>query len=379
MDSTGHEDELMAVPTVSERARQNLARVLGGRFRAGRLDVGNWPGAWVGGYEVSVPYSELPVPRLVQWVLQDFLGGEDTGREEKLAWQILFYFDNRRCALASQKFGLRLYVDGADLDEVEVRVLAKDVVRRLSSAIKVAARDVYATYAETQVRAGNVTVANKFHMLRRMYEHFRSLAEDPPDRLHEQRFFNAVAMVNSYFSLLEHTLVLAWPFVRYRPGVDDLERFIGHRWTEKFRGVFAINQDRTAKRHYDKLRGVADEYRNTYSHGGFDKSRGSFLIHMPGGAIPANVSDIGGRDQLDLFPITEPGLGQVVSVFDSVDTWLRTGPARYGLRYAEAGLDVPFSNTSVRNYQDAMRSDEDFSEYLTGLSMAIDNMINMDW
>jgi hypothetical protein len=169
--------------------------------------------------------------------------------------------------------------------------------------------------------------------------------------------------------------------VNYTPGVDDLEDFVGKRWFDKFKTVFDVTKPESAKTLYDRLRVVAEEYRNTYSHGGFDKERGAFLVHFPRGAIPARLIDTLGRQQIELllFPISEPTLSDITALFDEVDNWLDTGPAEFGTQYITSGFDVPFDGGHIAAAQLAMVSQEDFERYLTRLSYEIDRMTNMDW
>lgn len=48
-----------------------------------------------------------------------------------------------------------------------------------------------------------------------------------------------------------------------------------------------------AKNHYDGVHRVAEEYRKTYGHGGFDKPGAVIAFYLPGiGALPAVLSDI---------------------------------------------------------------------------------------
>lgn len=389
------DEKVNAVPIVAA-ARAKVDRALRGRITAGS-NTGAWPGAWSGGIRVAIAPEDLPVAPLVKWVLHDFVGGPDTGQDEKLAWQVRFYFDGRPCAVALQKFGLRLYLDANGLGEADAASLGREIVATLKRATRVAAQAVFQPFAEVQVRSGQVTVSNQYNRLRSMYEHFREAAEDPPMPqdadfgdgiiaphwnkrvwIEKQRFFNGVAMVNSYFSLLEHTLVLVWPFVGYEPGGDDLEAFIGHSWSGKFKTAFDVTAGE-AKRVYDELREVAEEYRNTYAHGGFDKKRSSFLVHAPGGPVPANLRHIRERRLFEFFPIPAPSVATITGVFDRTDAWLRVGPARYGMSYAEAGFDLPFDRGSVLRYRDAMASPQAFDAYLASLGEMLDRMTNMDW
>lgn len=397
MASADQPQEESGSPVVTEEARQRIERALGGRFTPGPAD-GPWPGPWGSGFRAEVPSGRLLAPGLVAWLLQDFIGSANLGRTEKIAWEIRFEFQGRRCALAFQKFGLRLYFDPDGLGDGGAGAVAEEVLAGLERGLRVAEREVFRPYAEAQVRAGNVTINNQYHRLRGMYEHFRAGAEHPAtplappadggsltagwnQRAREKslRFFNAVAMVNAYFSLLEHTLVLVWPFVNYMPGTDDLERFVGKRWSDKFNTVFDVTVPGTAKALYDRLRDVAEEYRNTYSHGAFDKVRGAFLIHFPRGAVPARLSDIRGRAQFEVFPIMEPKLSDITVLFDEVDEWMSTGPAEFGMQYVTSGYDVPVNGENIATARSAMDSREDFDEYLARLGYEIDQMTNMDW
>jgi hypothetical protein len=65
------------------------------------------------------------------------------------------------------------------------------------------------------------------------------------------------------------------------------------RWRDKFKRVYDINADATAKRLHDRLHEVSETYRNTYGHGGFDKEGGAIYFHVPEvGALPARLTDV---------------------------------------------------------------------------------------
>jgi hypothetical protein len=342
----------------------------------------------------KVTFEMLPVPRLVQWVLE-FLGSKDAGRWEKTAWQFWFKFRGRPFSLAFQKFGLRL--SGKANSEEEFTQLTDDLLRQLDKAVRIAEAGVFQGLADQQVRAGRVTIHNEQHRLRNMYDAFRRKAEEGPPteepneddgRLlggarifidEEHRFHYTIALLNAYFGWLEHVLVLCWPFCGYQPGIDDLEQLIGYRWFEKFRKMFDVTADATAKRHYDNLREMADEFRNTFDHGGFGRKRRGMLVHVPGGApIQAGLSSVRGRPHFEFYPVPEESLREILAVLDGVDNWLRTGPASFGMKWAEAGLDVAFDPTSVGEYNEAMDSDR-FDELMDRWAYFIDQAANMDW
>lgn len=383
-------------PQLTQDARDALDRVVRGELGAGQMGAA-WPGAWTGGHKFSLAFGAFPVPGMVAWFLSEYVGAPDTGRAEKLAWQLRFTFRGHRCALSLQKFGLRLYVDG-DLDEESASQLVEELIRKLRSAMQVVERSVFAPFARAQLDAGNLTIRNQAHHLRGMYEHFRALAEQvrepqatgrsledvmnawSAERAEEQdRFFNAVAMVNAYFSWLEHILVLCRPLTPPRPAPDTLRDFIGKRWRDKFRDVFDVSQPGRAKSVHDALHDVAEEHKNTYSHGGFDKRDGAFLIHSELGAMPARLSDdvLG---QVVGMPLGQtPTVAAILAVLDDADDWLRTGPTQYGVMYAELGLDLPLQQEHLDRAFAAMTSVDDFRAWLDAFGQHVDDLSNMDW
>ncbi len=356
-----------------------------------------WPGAWTGGYKFPLPWGDFPVPGMLAWFLSEYVRAPDTGRAEKLAWQFRFTFRGHRCALSLQKFGLRLYVDG-DLEAESASPLVDELIQTLRSAMKVVERRVFAPFATAQLEAGHLTIRNQAHHLRRMYEHFRERAEQSrgsevaggslddlmnawnAERAEEQnRFYNAVAMVNAYFSWLEHILVLCRPLTPPRPAPDTLRDFIGLRWREKFRNVFDVSQPGRAKSIHDALHDVAEEHKNTYSHGGFDKRDGAFLIHSDFGAMPARLSDdvVG---QVVGMPLGQRlTVATITAVLDEADDWFRTGPTQFGIMYAERGLDLPLQQEHLDRAFAAMTSVDDFRAWLDALGKHVDDLSNMDW
>ena len=176
-------------------------------------------------FEVS--RERLPVPEIPRLMLT-LLGCPSYGPGEKMEWAIRFRVDGVACTLSSEKFGLQLYVKGI-IAEAEAAGLAERVIGRLDRAQRVLERDVLRPLAVEQTELGNVTLVNQYFHLRGAYTYFRDGARNAyegngrlPKRapgggwhaMIEQRegFYNTVAMVSAYFSLLEHILVLALPF-----------------------------------------------------------------------------------------------------------------------------------------------------------------------
>jgi hypothetical protein len=249
-----------------------------------------------------------------------------------------------------EKFGVRLYLDADAAEADQVEAFGRQLIGRLSRAVSLLERTTLQPLARDLFDAGCVTIANQVGWLRGAYEHFRveaangfdelntpKVATAPPSRswrdrvlrrrtdpmerirsmtdgfgrhmrLQQTAALNTLAAVNAYFSLLEHELVLILPFVGFDPDGGRLASFIGDRWGQKLKTVFDLNADGEASRHYSRLYEIAETYRNTYSHGGFDKAGAAVWVHVPDvGAIPARLSDIRDSPHFELFPVDEAG------------------------------------------------------------------------
>jgi hypothetical protein len=308
----------------------------------------------------------LPLPDVAKFVLEQ-LGAKSLPRGDKTAWEIAFRYRGVNCTLALQKFGLRLYVDAEAVSEEDAESFASQLVGQLQKGVRRVEKPVLRPLADKQLERGDVTIANQTGWLRGTYEHFvdaaraafaadikvvkpkESEGKGPLeaagilDALTREMnrstvgAYNTLAAVNSYFSLLEHKLVLVLPFVGFDPSGGALATFIGDRWSEKIKKVFDVGNDADASRQYNRLHGIAETYRNTYAHGGFDKEGAAVWAHLPGlGAVPARLSDIRDAPHFELFPVDEKDLGEITNAFAEVDDWLRTAKTKYGIRFAEA-------------------------------------------
>jgi hypothetical protein len=183
------------------------------------------------------------------------LNARSLGRAEKLAWEFPFTFRGRPCSIASEKFGLRLYLgenpgEGQDT-EPDIAEAGRTVVSKLSAAVRCLERHVLSVLATEQVAAGNLTIHNQAGRLRSTYEYFRRLATDAyagrgilardyDDRSDRTPFLDrfrvvaeqaegldaAMAMTVAYFSLLEHLLVLVLPATDFDPSAEPVTGFI---------------------------------------------------------------------------------------------------------------------------------------------------------
>lgn len=346
-------------------------------------------------WKFAVDHRRLPLPHIVRVVFA-YLGSHDLGRAEKLAWEHTFEVDGVPCSIASQKFGLRLYIDAETMPEkAEAEVLAERIVKAIIAGQKIVERKVLRPLSVEQMQQGNITIRNQYHSLRRAYLYFREgaeiayagdgrLAKTPPEgggswlfpKQHEA-WWNIFGMVMAYFSLAEHVLVGCLPFADFDPSKETVTSFIGSKWGEKFRRIFDLGTDKEANRWYNALHSISESYRNTYGHGGFDKAGSTVAFHIPDiGAVPATLSDIRTSPHFNFVPTAEEDFGSICTIFDGVDHWLTNGSLANALAWIKGGLDYRF-DAAFRNL--AKSAEGDFTSFMDYMTYQADMADNMDW
>lgn len=366
-----------------------------------------------GGHKYSIDREDVPLPQIPMMALL-LLSCHNLGPGEKLKWEISFTYRGVACSLALQKFGLRLYIssDAVESDE-EAAKMAKLIIGKLKKSQKVLERTLLRDLGAEQLRLGQVTIGNQYHQLRMTYSYFRESAslafaqkgrlkgkltfhasgstDQSVEELHDtlqritdgqaaerEGFYNTLAMVSSFFSLLEHTLVLVLPFIGFDSASEDLAKFIGDRWAQKLQRVFDLNSDAVAKRHYDALHRISEDYRNTYGHGGFDKfPHATIAFHVPGlGALPVKLSDVRDSPHFAFAPVDATKFEDICATFDGFESHLKDAPTKFAMMWIEEGLDVSYDSDFRQRMASAMTSDDDFMGMVYSASGALDDYIN---
>jgi hypothetical protein len=282
----------------------------------------------------------------------------------------------------------------------------EEIIKKLSAASRMLDKGILKLAAAEETAAGHLIVWNQAGRLRAMYGYFRrlaseayagngSLAKDHDERSQGTKFLRSlraipemtegfyatVAMTMAYFSLLEHLLVFALLATDFDPAHDSLTEFIGLRLLDKFTRIFDVADDREANRYCQRLHEAAETWRNPYGHGGFDKQGGSLAFFMPGvGPFPLLLSDIRKHPSFSLVPTREESFDGLCTLFDDLDAWLRTGKVAPGIAWADAGLDIAFTDEFVGHFRQAVAGgSEAFEDYLMTTSYRGDRATNMDW
>jgi hypothetical protein len=358
-------------------------------------------GYWGEEQLVNFSSSKTPLPSTVFISLVGIAGFKCWGKSEKILWEIPIKYKSFPFLLSHRKFGFRVHCKKEKLPPPN---LAEEMIEQLNKAIMIADK-LAQPLVEQQVRAGNVTVANHYVKLDMMYRFFRKKAKeafshpapkpkivnrdengepvgwfhDPmkPDR---EGFYYTIAMLDAFFSRLEHLLILVLPFVGFDCSKEDMPIIMSANWTDKYKRVFNLASNSKAKTLFAELRSVKERYRNAIAHGYFEKEGASLFFHFGGiYAVPVTLSDFQDSIQYSFLPITYKSYKDICSLFDEVDAFLKSGPAKYGVRFAESGLNVAFDARSLSEYRLASKSDIEFKEFVEYMAHTDAIQTNMDW
>lgn len=338
----------------------------------------------------------LPPADMVFLTFVSICGHSYAGRFEKVAWSVAFIFKSVPFAFSLQKFGLRLY---HHKDVLPPRVLSEEMLRSLAKAMDIVGK-LMEPMVSTQLSAGNVTLVNSFPQLHRMYGYFReqankSFKQEPKPakrkakdlgKVLTRKFqrdaaggYNTIAMIDAYFSRLEHLLIILLAFADYDRSKHDLVKLMSGFWSEKFKTIFDLGKNTIAKDLYDRLVSLRQRHRNPIAHGNFQKDGKSLYFHFgPAGAISCHLSSSDERPKF-LFTAETLNFKETCSLFDELDEFLEKGITRYGYLYAKSGLNVTYDEKSIEKYRAAARNDEIFTEFLKNESHIADMHANMDW
>jgi hypothetical protein len=255
-------------------------------------------------------------------------------------------------------------------------------------------------------------IVNRFREFYERYRFFRRLAEKaylkarkPPRRrrtakseldhavLHitdnmshllssnREGFFHSTAMVETYFSALEHRLVLIRAFAGAPLAPGELKQILASKWYDKLKAVLSTAGDREAELLLATLRRIKERIRNPFAHGGVENDGGSLFFHLPQvGAIPANFSRFGDSVRFSFLPIEPDDHVKCCATFDALDKLLSRGALSDPHRLMEAGIDPSFDAESLKNYADASADGEEGLElFIRRWSLEWERHANMDY
>jgi len=386
----------------------------------------SYPTGWQGWVRYDIG-DEFPVPGILKVTFSLSACVRQLDYSEKTQWAFSFQFQNRPSVVAFQKFGLRLYIqpefpsftnrpsssDKTDLGNSLDFQYKDGLLQVLKKSVRLVENGILKSVGVASLKSRDLIIRNDYRAIHEMYEYFRFAStqlskdvdrQEDMQRLPEgdhtagevikaalapwfalrererERGYNDVASVLSFFSLLEHVLVLLLPLSQNNISVD-IDTFIGLPLTDKWTAIFS-NASPIDSRMREKVFQIADKYRNFYSHGGVSKRGKSAYFTVPTiGSIPMSLSKV--KNDV-YFPFLEIASGsnlveiEVFPFFDELELWLKQGSSSFAMRFIEEGFDVPFSKKFVETFLEVTRSEEEFEDWMQTRSEVLDRFHNFE-
>ena len=278
------EKTLVSLPAETEAIWKTLQGKVGRKLVGFSNDFPKDADVW-GMRSTRLSSSDFPVPELVLLVLRNIMGCRWSGLGEKVRWSVYATFLNEPIAFELGKFGFDLrWRAGAEIDHERITGQLQTALRALEIELS--------SYAEAQVNAGRVTLANHAGEFGARYQFFRQLAkkaylkakrvfakagEKGPSApsiasvlnrnitAEREGFFHSAAMVDAYFSYLEHRLILLRAFTGKPLAHGEFKTLLTARWDEKFKMVVSDTGGRTRELLLTRLRGIKERIRNPFA------------------------------------------------------------------------------------------------------------------
>jgi hypothetical protein len=350
--------------------------------------------------------TAFPVPDLVLFALRNVLGCSWSGPGEKVRWSVYGTFTGVPVSFEMRKFGFTICAaKGAKID-----------TRRLCGQLQVAVKQVedwLAPLAKSQAEKGNVTVANRYDEFDSRYRFFRGLADQsyhradrkPRRRLkknvkdevpaifgdiaadvsHMMRaktegFYYSVAMVDAFFSRLEHTLVLLRAFCGNPLRDGELAALLGMAWNDKLKALVDADEPGMQKL-YSDLKRIKERVRNPFAHGGVENDGGSLFVHIPTiGAMPANFTQIRDSVRFNFIPVDADDHSSACAVFDAFEQAIRRGALNSAYSLVERGINPSFAARQLAIYKEVTEgSAEERDEWCRHWHYVNDRHDNIDY
>lgn len=349
----------------------------------------------------------FPVPELVLFALRDVLGWKWYGAGEKVRWTVRGALDGAPVAFELRKFGFTV-IRPEGRDDLDPRILGQ-----LPSALR-EVETFLRPLAEQQVANGQVLITNRYSEFNDRYHFFRDHAErsyrrsERPTRRKEKAvaddsgrvslsdatrdmnrmlsaqregFFYSTAMVDSYFSCLEHRLILLRAFTGRPLAEGELLELLASKWDEKLKTLFPSPLPESVATVLGQMRRIKERIRNPFAHGGVENDRGSLFFRLPKiGAIPANFSKFANSVRFSFLPVEADDHAECCAVFDALDALLSERELSGPHEMVRWGVDPVFDAESLSEYAEAVAGGpEHVDAFIEHWSRAWERHANMDY
>lgn len=372
---------------------------------------------------------ELPDHYLIYLLLVNFLGFEDWGPHEKVAWTIPIDFEGRQFLIILRKFGLKIET-GPDGNWGSSISNIRHLLRRGVAVGK----PFFEKLASDAIRGSDLNVANKsaelwerYRFLREQHETtnleaiqrkdemIRVVAPDEPidgefifsifatslevsesrrnesgeyhgasyyrpsPRLQMRASWLAHSAVEAFFGWSEH-LFIHFSILRGQTttGTQVSKMALEKDWAKKYGNALNLRDSET-RTFFKKLKIVRQKIRNVMAHGAVGHDGGAFEFHSDAGAIPIRLPS-----DPDSFQLGEDLTFDVEETFELFGQFYQflKSTSQYEARFyyaMESGLPTILRYAADGVYSDAIKTKESMEEFVDVLSRQSDDVANMDW
>lgn len=340
--------------------------------------------------QLDVNYIE---PYMIYTIFVHLLEFDHTYKPmEKILYEIPFKYKNIYGVFSMGKFGLSLSIT-TNKEEV-----LKGLFKKLNSASKIV-ESILKPFITEVIANGEITIENQTGILRQRYLYFRNRVKEIYDEievnedfpvgsivgglnrkinLEKEIIFNTQAMLDAYFSFQEHLLILLLPFSKLDYRAEPIPRIINSNWSDKFKKIFDINNNRNLLPYYEKLKKLK-EIRNKYAHGGFEKEAGSLFAHIKGvGVIPVEVPSQS-EQMFSFVLIKDVKYKEMCEMIDKFEEYLFKSEWKRPIKIIEFITDMRFDEEFISELKWAITSDENLEYFLEKDSYTYEREANMDW
>lgn len=355
----------------------------------------------------------LPEYYLVYFLLVDFLGYQNLGQWEKVAWAVPVRYKDRLYSIEHRKFGVGVFAPTHDPNvrmsgtpSREAEADAEEIVLAIKKAISVA-KPYFEWRASEAASTSHVNVVNGSSELFDRYVYFRdrfqSLHDEAERRkdehnvkqstladgtivtsssnvafaLRREAKWNAQTAIDAFFTWTEHVFIyLAILQGHLRTG-DEVATLAKAEWKEKFKAAIDVSQSEM-KQHYDRLVALRLQIRNFMAHGAFGKNGEAFSFHSGAGAVPVLLS----REPHHRYALTgAPAFDEAAAIteIEAFTEHLWSGVYSPAKAYVFSQLPSILTYANDGTYKHAMQSDEEMAGFVEYLEYQVDRSGNMDW
>lgn len=353
----------------------------------------------------------FPVPELVLFTLRDVMGWRWHGHGEKVRWTVYGAIDGQRVAFEHQKFGFVVFLPK---DRLDLQSRVEGQLRSAMCNVEAYLRP----FAKAQVDQGEVMIINRFAEFDERYRFHRELADlayrrgaaaPPPAQANGERgdesekmrsisgditarlnavlsaeregFFHSTAMIDAYFSCLEHRLVLLRAFMGRPFGEGEVLALLGMKWGDKLKLVLPSPPSRSAADVVGRMHRIKERIRNPFAHGGVENDQGSLFFRLPGiGPVPGNFTRFGESVRFSMLPVDADDHAESCATFDTLDRLLATGELAGPDQFIKDGVDPVFDAHHCAEYAEAIAGGPDaIDAYIEAWSSAWERHVNMDY